>query len=459
MKILAIFLVVFVCSIILLMMPAEGAPSLLLCAVLASFFAFFISQAGSNRKFLLELFLSGLLVRLLVGSIIYAFHLQVFFGGDAFTYDFYGNALLKSWQGDSYYYSFVKTFVGDSGASGWGMLYMVASIYKLVGRNMLAVQFVNAVFGAATAPLIFICANHVFNNIKVARVAAYFVAFYPSLILWSAQGLKDGPIVFLLALSMVATLKLGEKLSLKYLLLLIFALFALLSMRFYIFYMMVSAVAGAFIIGMRAVTTQSIIRQFVVIVSVGLALTYLGVSRYASSQIETFGSLEAVELRRGDLAGSAESGFGTDVDVSTTGGALAAIPMGLVFLLFAPFPWQLVSLRQSITLPEMVVWWVAFPFLILGLWFSIKYRLRQVSPILIFTSLLTLGYSLFQGNIGTAYRQRSQLLVFYFIFSAVGFVLYKEKIDEGKRQKAAAALEEEKKRAIPTSTRRPAANI
>ena len=68
----------------------------------------------------------------------------------------------------------------------------------------------------------------------------------------------------------------------------------------------------------------------------------------------------------------------------------------------------------------MIVWWLAFPLLVLGMWYSIKHRLRQVSPIVIFTTMLTLVYSIFQGNVGTAYRQRSQLLVFYFIFVAVG---------------------------------------
>src|SRR5258708_17352422 len=112
--------------------------------------------------------------------------------------------------------------------------------------------------------------------------------------------------------------------------------------------------------------------------------------------------------------------------------------MGVLYLLFAPFLWQITSLRQSITLPEMVIWWASVPLLVLGLIFAIKYRLRMISPILIFTVMLTLAYSVFQGNVGTAYRQRAQLLVFYFIFVAVGFVLVKEKREERKRREIEA---------------------
>jgi hypothetical protein len=191
---------------------------------------------------------------------------------------------------------------------------------------------------------------------------------------------------------------------------------------------------GAFLIGMRAVTAQSIARQFVVMMVLGLSLTYLGVTRYANAQFEYYGNFERIQNIRLDASTSAQSGFARDVDVSTTRGALLTIPIGILYLLFAPFPWQLGSLRQSLALPEMLVWWASFPMLILGLWFSIRYRLRQMFPILAFTSMISVAYSVFQGNVGTAYRQRAQLLVFYFIFVAVGIVLLKEKREEKARQ-------------------------
>jgi len=71
----------------------------------------------------------------------------------------------------------------------------------------------------------------------------------------------------------------------------------------------------------------------------------------------------------------------------------------------------------------------------------LKYRLRQALPIILFTLMLTLAYSIFQGNVGTAYRQRSQLLIFYFIFVAVGYVLMKERREERARQAMASRKE------------------
>ena len=361
--------------------------------------------------------------------------MQGVFGAAALTYDFFGDALLRSWAGDKYYQTMVDMFTGGGRSSGWGMIYMVAAIYKVIGRNMLAIQYVNSVLGAATVPVAYLIAMEIFPNKRMARTCALLSAFFPSMVLWSAQGLKDGPIVFLLTISMLATLKLGERLSAKYMVALGLALFSLITLRFYIFYIVIVAVTAAFILGRRPLSAKSFARQFIIIITIGLVLGYFGVSRYASAQFETFGSLRQLQVMRQDAARSAQSGFGEDVDVSTPGGVLSAIPLGFSYLLFAPFPWQFGSPRQLITLPEMIVWWCCIPFLVLGLWFTIKHRVRQVAPILIFTVLLTLTYSVLQGNVGTAYRQRAQLLIFYFVFVAVGFVLMKEKGEERARKR------------------------
>lgn len=413
-----------------LFIPTYGPSAVLvgvLCAVVAG--SIIYQTGGEHRQFLVSLFIIALLVRMSLGTLIFSFNLQSFFGGDALTYDEFGFSLLQVWQGNSEYMS--NPDIWFSGG-GWGMLYGVAIVYAAIGRNLLAIQYINCVFGAATAPLAFHCARHIFQNLRVARITIYLVAFFPSLVLWSSQGLKDGPIVFLLALSMVATLKLGERLTVKHLVALLIALLGLLSLRFYVFYMAIAAVGGAFLIGMRQITSQSLIRQFLIILAIGLTMTYLGVLRRAGDQLEAYGNLERVQRSRADLA-TAQSGFAKDVDVSTTSGALAAIPIGATYLLFAPFPWELANLRQSLTLPEMLVWWASFPLLVTGMWFTLRYRMRQAMPILIFTTMLTLAYSIFQGNVGTAYRQRSQLLVFYFIFVSVGAVLLKERREERER--------------------------
>jgi len=439
MNILIIALTLLVCGGAIFMKPGEAPAALFMCALTCIPTIIVLARTPEQRTFLMRLFLLALVVRIVLATVINVAHMEEFFGGDANTYDIFGQSLRQSWHGDRYHWAKYTSFVA-SGASAWGMLYMVAAVYEIVGRNMLSIQMINAAVGAATAVAVYFTAQNLFSNSRVSKLAAILVAFFPSLVLWSSQALKDGLIILALALSILATLRLMEKMTVGYVVVLIGALLALFSLRFYIFYMMCAAVAGSFVIGMKSLSAQSFLQRFVAVGAIGLAFTWFGVLQSAGTQFERYANLKMVQTSREDQA-AAGSGFMKDVDVQTTEGALTVIPVGLLYLMFAPFPWQFTSLRQTITLPEMIIWWLIFPLLVLGLWYSLKHRLRQVSPIIIFTSMLTLAYSLFQGNVGTAYRQRSQLLVFYFIFVAVGAVILKERAEDKRLQQRLAKQE------------------
>lgn len=432
-------LLLFICSALVWLMPTEAPGALVMCAVVSAPTILMLARIGDDKTFLFRLFLVGLLARIVLAAIINMGHMEEFFGGDANTYDIFGQSLLQGLHGDDYHMQKYESFIA-SGAGAWGMLYLVAGIYELVGRNLLAVQLVNASIGSATGIVVFYTAKELFNNVRVAKLAALLVTFYPSLILWSSQALKDGLIILALAISILATLRLMEKITVPWVAVITVSLLTLLSLRFYIFYMMTAAVAGSFVLGMKSLSAQGFLHRFLAVAAIGMAFTWFGVLKYAGNQFDRFANLKQIQMSRKDQA-TAGSGFAKDVDIQTTEGALTVIPLGIVYLLLAPFPWQFSTLRQSITLPEMIVWWFAFPLLILGMWYSIKHRLRQVSPIVIFTTMLTLAYSLFQGNVGTAYRQRSQLLVFYFIFVAVGAIIMKERA-ENRRLEAKMAKQE-----------------
>ena len=438
---------------VIYLVPGQASGALTFCALVSLPTLWAMARAGEEKTFVFRLFLLALAARIGIATVIYLGNMQEFFGGDANTYHLFGASLNASWHGDDYHSSRYVAFI-QSGAGAWGMLYIVAAVYEVLGANMYAIQLINASVGASTAIVVFYVAQSLFNNARVAKIAALLVAFFPSLILWSAQALKDALIILALSLCILATIRLMEKITVSYILVLSVCLAALLSLRFYIFYMMAAAIGGSFVIGMKSADARSFLQRFVAIGLIGMAFTWFGVIRFAAVQFERYGNLQMIQQSRIDQARNAESGFGKDVDVGTAEGALTVIPLGLVYLLFAPFPWQLVSTRQSIALPEMIIWWTAFPLLVLGWWYALKHRLQKVAPIVLFTTMLTLAYAVFQGNVGTAYRQRSQLLVFYFIFVAVGAVLMLEKREDRRRQAQLAKQELADLQAARTMARR-----
>lgn len=431
-KILIVLCSILGLGMIFLTFP-EGAVSVLLVLCLSIPAIFLIRHYSEEKTLLTSIFLVALFLRLGLGLIIHFFDLREIFGPDALTYDDVGQRLAEIWQGlpvpdDEITLSLAQT---ESSGSGWGMYYIVGSIYFIFGQSILVAQSFCGFIGALTAPMVYFCAKKIFHNQRVAKISALSIALFPSFIIWSSQLLKDGLIIFLLVVTMTMVLQLQKRFSYLAIAFLILSLFGIISLRFYIFYMVAIAAAGSFVIGLNT-SFQSIIRNMIAVVIIGLSLTYLGVIRNTSTEIETFGSLERIQLSRRHLAETADSGFGEDTDVSTAQGAIAAIPIGFAYLMFAPFPWEVNKLNQALVLPEVFIWWALIPILISGLWYTLRHRLRSAIPILTFLLMLTIAYSIFQGNVGTAYRQRTQIQVFLFIFIAVGWTTIQERRENRK---------------------------
>ena len=415
----------------------DGAIAVLVVAILSAIAIIIFRRYTEEKEFITTVFLVALAARMAFGIFIHVFDLREFFGGDARAYDMYGAVLMDTWLGHAQLGEGLTYQIDPRSGAGWGMYYLTGFIYTLLGRNIFAAQSFCAVIGAATSPMVYFCANKIFNNIKVAKFSAIAIAIFPSFVIWSGQLLKDGLIIFLLVLIMTMVLQLQERVNYVAIGLLVVALFGIMSLRFYILYMVLVAIVGSFIVGVNT-TNKSILRRTFVLLVLGFSAIYFGVGRNASVELKVFGNLDRIQSSRSDLARAANSGYGEDVDVSTTEGAISALPLGFSYLMFAPFPWQAANLRQAITIPEVLLWWAMMPLLISGMIYAIKKRLRNAFPILIFSLMLTIAYSIFLGNVGTAYRQRTQIQVFLFILVGVGWTIFQERRENTKLLRAAA---------------------
>lgn len=415
------FFVLLIVSIVTFPDGFIGAGISALIAVLV----IFILRNNESAEDLIKIFLIALIFRTLVSSSIYFFQLTNFFALDWNLYDKIGIELANYWAGRDVLSPLAQVYTRP-GETAWGMVTLVGIIYSVTGQNVLAAQLVMVSIGAATAPVSYLCAFQIYNNRRVALISGYIIALMPSLVLWSSLLLKDGLIIFLLVLTIYCAIKLQEKVDYLHIFLLLLSLAGIMALRFYIFYIVSVAIVGGFVIGQKNNIT-SIIGRGVVIVVLGIGLGYVGLLNNSSRQIEEITSLERIQTSREDLAKSAASGFGEDLNVSTTEGALVALPIGLTYLMLAPFPWQITSNLSLMTMPEMFVWWLSMPLLFSGVIYSVRHRLRRCLSMLVFTIMLMIGYSILQGNVGTAYRHRAQIQVFLFIFIAVGWSLWQER--------------------------------
>jgi hypothetical protein len=153
----------------------------------------------------------------------------------------------------------------------------------------------------------------------------------------------------------------------------------------------------------------------------------LGMGSGIISKFEDEASIEKLEYYRSVRTSSRAAVF-EDQSYKTTGDVIKYLPIRLVTFLFAPFPWQVYSVKTAVSFIEMPFWWFLFPFVIKGLIFMLKHKHAKIFiPLIIYTISLTLLFTLGSGNIGNMYRLRSQVLPFFLFMGVVGLSLRKAK--------------------------------
>jgi len=399
----------------------DGLLALLVAAILNLLVLYQIRQRAdpSDSGFLVRVFTWTIVLRYSLAIALNAFadnsSFALAFWGDSGTYDAGGLQVARHWSGEP-----IASAYMPRGVSGYGWTYFVGSVYFILGRNQLFVQLLNGLIGALTVLVIYALAATLFDR-RSARWAALFMAFFPQMVFWSAGMYKDPATLLCIALSMYAVVRLRERFSLSMVALFVVAAVALVTLRFYVAYFVVFAAFATFVFAQRGGVVRTTITYTLLFGLLAGAL-HFAVQPETLEQQTTYLTLERLQLTREDQAMWGRSGFGQEYDVSTPTGALTALPVGLVYLLFAPFPWAISGLRQALALPETLLWYALMPSFVRGLTYAVRRKLRSVLPILVFAVTLTAAYALMQGNVGTAYRQRTQITMFFFVFMGVGLV-------------------------------------
>jgi 4-amino-4-deoxy-L-arabinose transferase-like glycosyltransferase len=370
------------------------------------------SLPADERAWLTRLLFIGFALRVAVASTFALFPSLRIFHEDTEFYEKVGILLASSWRGE------YPPFPSPN-----GFTWLSAAIYYVFGRFRVNLPLFNAVIGTLLIGLIYTLTKKLFH-LLIAKRAALLIALLPSMILWGSMALKDILVTFLIAVALTSCISLKEKTTVSAALGILLPLAAIQPLRFYNVYFVGLSVAVALILDKGGRLLTGVYKQ-IFLVAAGVALfVLLGNAGKAQQDLDYF-SLEFVSSYRYNMATTARSGFDANIDISTPGAALAYLPIGMSYMLLGPFPWQWTSLRPLIAAPETIFWWTLFPATIRGMVFAIRKSFSLTSPLLLFSVTLTCGYSLIHGNVGSAFRQRAQILVFLFIFSALGTYLKK----------------------------------
>jgi len=438
----------------------------------------------STKKLLFLLFFTAFFIRLatLVGILYYYPNEQfkeTLRSLDAETYNIEGRNIARYWHGISKNKD--KVFSHYS--------YFNAIVFYLFGFHPIVPQVINCFLGAITVIFIYLVAKVIFDQ-KIAILSSVFYSFFPSLVFWSTKNLKEASYLFSVVVIIWFVIKLQQghkKINVAYYLLSTILLLYLRFMKIHIFLFLSYAIITSFIINIeRKMIYQRIFNTlfFIIVVSIigGSFLNYRFIPRPSliikdsamersedseidrteiSSRISAgthrqnnFNEMRklsasfcrkisfifaAIDRSRKNSSKVGDSVFMPETDISTPIKALKFLPFGMIHFLFAPFPWKAEGFLQKITIPEMLLWYSMIPFILYGLFYSIRFELKKIFCIFFYITMTTLLYSLALPNIGTIYRIRASIFPFCFMFASVGIIHFSHYIckrSESMRRKA-----------------------
>lgn len=376
--------------------------------------------------FLVRLVLAGVLLRVGLALVVHYLLPVRFFAPDQFTFQDVGWRTLLYVKG-----------VGSAprqirNSFEVGYFYWNTFLFAIFGFVPLVPKLLNCFFGVWASLVAYRIGGELAGE-PGARNAAILTMFFPSLLLWSSQNLRDTPTLLVLTFLLWSSLRLRRKPSVRGLVSLGLALLVLALLRDYMAVMVVFALIGSFLISPARSLIANLVFALVLFGLAVLAYDQLGLgSRWIESA-----SFSAISEQRQALA-TGGTAFEPEVDISTPIRGLQYFPIGVAFFLLSPFPWQIGSMLSVMTLPEMMVWYALLFFVVSGGWFLVRKRFHLVEPIVLFVILTGSIYALVEGNAGTAYRHRAQIVMFLLIFAGIGLELWRLRRSASRSKRRAA---------------------
>ncbi len=349
-----------------------------------------------------------------------------FFAPDALSYEMMGQELRDFWMRGA---SYPSSLVGE-----WQVAYPYLNgfFYLFLDDVAVAGAVLNTFFGVWTVILTFYLGRELLGE-QAGKLASGMVAIFPSMLLWSVINIRDAIATFLVVFIIITAVRLYRRPAPHWLALLAGGLLVMSTFRDYVAILLLTGLAVGFAAASRPHRLGS---TFFLGVLFSM-LTMLMMSRLNLFGVASLESpIQTMAGLRESMQFDATSSYGQGYQTDTLGGAIRFLPLGLVYLLFAPFPWRIESALQLTSLPEVVLWYLLFPLCAVGIRYAVQKGAPQNLIVVGAMAVVVSCYALVEGNFGTAYRHRAQVMPLFFLFGAAGILILKHRWEEGKKPRS-----------------------
>lgn len=448
-----------------------------------------VVSGGERRRDLVALALCAVALHMAVGVAIQSFASTFpggFVTGDDASYYRLASAFARYLQGAPLDPRYSPPLWGGDTYLFGAFVYLETGLFLVFGPDVRIPILLNSALAVVTALLIFHITRRLFGR-TAAYVAAAVVAFFPSLILWSALNLKDSLTIALAVLAVWAAVQFQDRPRLVYFALQFATAQALMTLRSYV-------AATIAIVALLSVALATLsLRRRVGAIALGGLLTAVIVVQSLNAIGSGFGEqlLVALERERAAMAVGARTGFvptptpgsvaasgppgPTSAPASAPGATSSAVaavtappaatlfdevapvpgrtlsylPTGLAYAILAPFPLSARRLQEVVAAPEMLVWYLLVGGGVATIWRE-RRRWTYLSPLVLTIGGLMLVLALAEGNVGTLFRHRVMVVPFAAALASPSLVVLWSRI----RRRRATATTSETSRGADSDQRR-----
>ena len=416
-----------------------------------------------SRDFLIKLFIISFILRALFCFVNYNAGLrQPFWGGDtqpdAAFYNgnaFYISHLLKGdnagdheamvknpfltkiMKREGYYYKYKLPPVEGDQIGRY--TYLLGIFYVWLGYAPIAAKMISSLFCCMSIVAVYLIARQLFGEEPPSRHAAAIFAFFPSIFYWSVTGLRDSIFNFLVLLYLLFVVKFITKRNYWY------TLFALLTIYFSNSFR--TSISAPLLAGLGAVVIIDFITAvkvrgsrpvkillflcFCLIFAVLVLCRTVVISKIADLT-NRVARVRVSKILTADISSPLHTSyriFSAQVyrqEILTAGDIFsfrfpAAVFKAIIYLFFSPFPFGNWTLNFLPFYPQIIYWYLMVPFVVAGWLLFLKKDKYGALALAFFFFILVLPISLYENNIGTAFRHKDMFMPIAFVFAAYAF--------------------------------------
>ena len=168
-----------------------------------------------------------------------------------------------------------------------------------------------------------------------------------------------------------------------------------------------------------------------VCLSVG-AVIFIAVVKYEIAQdtaiasASKYGDIDFIDQRTHSTSNSASSSYMGDIRLKSYGDVAAYLPKAIIYFLFSPFPWEIVSSKQALGIIDSVQLLIIYILSAIMLRCFYKENKKLASPFLIFLIVGIVSSSALQTNVGSAMRHRTMFTYLLYPFAATQLIRRKK---------------------------------